>query len=348
MKKVDFLQLLARKLTDGLERKAEQQLKDALADNAYYKRQYDILTRYFQARRRPDMAARIRLASAWQAIEAAEVKSNPVPGTDDGQGVPVMRRATWGMSLRAAAVILCCAATVALVYRAVQTVSAPEFVEIQTDNSQRFVTLADGTFVVLNEESTLRYNADFGVDDRLIDLRGAAYFEVARNEKIPLVVNAGGMRVEVKGTTFQVSAYDDAPTASVSLIDGSVEVSASGDGSATRSGAVLLKPMQRFELVRRRSAVPRVVSFQKDSLMAELGWWPAPDSLSFHNERLESVLRKLSKKFKVQIVVRNPQVKDIRISGALSEDVTLEKALEVLQIAYPLNYQVKGNEVIVE
>ena len=296
------------------------------------------------------MADRIKLAHVWQAIEtieAADAASDLVAATD-GRSIPVMRTARWGRWLRAAVLILCGAATIALIYRALQVTSAPKFMEIQTDAGQRFVTLADGTFVVLKKESTLRYNADFGADDRLIDLRGEAYFEVARNEKVPLIVNAGGLQVKVKGTTFQVNAYDDAPTASVSLIDGSVEVSTAVDGIAAPGGSVLLKPMQRFELIRRRPSTPRVVSFQKDSLMAELGWWPTPDSLVFRNECLESILRKLSKKFKVQIVVRSPQLEDIRISGALSEEVTLERALEVLRVAYPLNYRIKGNEVIVE
>src|SRR5690606_19869290 len=144
-----------------------------------------------------------------------------------------------------AVVILCSAAIVSLAYHALRLHPAPEFLEIRTGDSQQFTTLEDGTFVVLKKGSTLRYNTDFGELDRRVDLQGEAYFEVAENKEVPLVVHADGFQVNVTGTIFQVTAYADAPTASVALIEGSVEVSATGKGADAEADPVRLKPMQK-------------------------------------------------------------------------------------------------------
>src|SRR3546814_4685339 len=94
-----------------------------------------------------------------------------------------------------------------------RTPAEPAFAEIRTEAERQFITLADGTFIVLNPSSTLRYNADFGTHNRTISLAGEAYFEVAKNAALPLVVHAGQLQVRVVGTTFQVRAYEDAPSA---------------------------------------------------------------------------------------------------------------------------------------
>ncbi|MGV3762397.1 FecR family protein [Parapedobacter sp.] len=347
MKKADFLRLLSRKLTDGLSPEEAQRLTDALVERGDYKRKSDILTHYFQTERPPTMAGRIRLARVWEAIETTdEAAQRRMPGAVMPD-IPAARP-RWGKVLRAAAVILCGAAIVTLAYNALRPRIAPEFLEIRTADSQQFTTLDDGTFVVLKQGSTLRYNTDFGKHHRRVDLQGEAYFEVAENKEMPLVVHADGFQVNVTGTIFQVTAYADAPTASVALIEGSIEVSVTGKGTDAETDPVQLKPMQKYEWSRHTPTMPRIVSFPKDSLMAELGWWPAPDSLSFEKEALESVLRKLSKRFKVPIELRNAKLEDIRISGTLSDKVTLEQALEILQMAYPWTYRMEGRKVIIE
>lgn len=47
------------------------------------------------------------------------------------------------------------------------------------------ITLADGTRVWLNAKSTLTYASNFGRSERNVELDGEAYFEVAKNKKLP-------------------------------------------------------------------------------------------------------------------------------------------------------------------
>lgn len=345
MNKEVFLQLLARRLSGALLPDEERKLAEILETDAAYRRQADVLGLYFQTERRPTMANRIKLAGLWEAIEAEE--SVGVAPETAIQDVPPARAGRGGW-LRLAAMIVFCIGIGITLYWYFRAPAEPAFTTIRTGAEKQFITLADGTFIVLNPSSTLRYNADFGEHDRTISLAGEAYFEVAKNATLPLVVHAGQLQVRVVGTTFQVRAYHDAPSATVALLEGAVEVSGVHNGTAGQASPVRLYPMQQLE-VRRDQTNAVLTTFSKDSILNELGWWPATDSLAFHEETLEAVLRLISKKFKVQFIVRHEKLHAIRFTGAFSEDASLENVLEVLQIAYPFTYRFEAeNRIIIE
>ena len=77
--------------------------------------------------------------------------------------------------------------------------------------------------------------------ERLVELTGEGYFEVARNTKQPFVVATALQRVTVLGTHFNVQAYADQAHTSTTLLEGSVQVS----GKAGRS---LLAPGEQCRL----------------------------------------------------------------------------------------------------
>ena len=91
--------------------------------------------------------------------------------------------------------------------------------------------------VWLNSASELRYPVRFTGKNRQVTLEGEAYFEVARNEARPFIVQSGKQRVEVLGTSFDVTAYEGEPGIYTTLLQGSVEVSG-------EKGKQLLKPGQ--------------------------------------------------------------------------------------------------------
>lgn len=95
------------------------------------------------------------------------------------------------------------------------TVEAPQ-------GTRSHITLYDGTQVWLNAGSTMSYTSGFNNTSRDIRLSGEAYFEVARNEKLPFRVEARGCMLTVLGTRFNVSAYDEDPTVQAALIEGSL------------------------------------------------------------------------------------------------------------------------------
>ena len=86
------------------------------------------------------------------------------------------------------------------------------------------IELPDGTNVVLNSASQLSYLNNFGEKVRRVQLNGEAYFKVAHDEKHAFIVQIGDLEVKVLGTSFNVSAYEDAKDVTVVLLEGKVGV----------------------------------------------------------------------------------------------------------------------------
>lgn len=86
------------------------------------------------------------------------------------------------------------------------------------------ITLPDGTKVWLNSESVLQYPSRFEGPERLVNLKGEAYFDVAKDKKRPFRVGTAGQTLEVLGTQFNITAYDNEPATKTTLIEGKIKV----------------------------------------------------------------------------------------------------------------------------
>ncbi len=102
-----------------------------------------------------------------------------------------------------------------------------KFSEIHTGAGQvSGMTLPDGSIVWINSGTRLIYNNQYGISNRDIKVDGEAYFSVSKNKKLPFIVDIGLLTIEVTGTQFEVSNYEDSNTAKVVLEQGSVNIHA--------------------------------------------------------------------------------------------------------------------------
>lgn len=91
--------------------------------------------------------------------------------------------------------------------------------------SLRKVILADGSEVVMNANSALRYTKGFGKKARQVELiYGEARFEVTRDAGRSFTVHSRGVDTRVLGTRFTVTAYRELEDVRVSVDRGRVEV----------------------------------------------------------------------------------------------------------------------------
>jgi len=114
------------------------------------------------------------------------------------------------------------------------------------------VTLPDGSEVTLNAGSVLRYPSQFSVNERVVELKGEAFFDIKKLNKpapgsykdrknttrIPFKVRTAGQIIEVLGTRFNVNAYMDDRTTRTTLLEGRVKVWVSG----SKAGTAILSP----------------------------------------------------------------------------------------------------------
>lgn len=106
----------------------------------------------------------------------------------------------------------------------------PSWVVVETDYGQlREVYLPDSSFVTLNSNSKIRYQADWSKDqDREVWMEGEAFFDVRKNPKIggaEFHVHAEEVSVQVLGTSFNV--YQRKEDIIVALATGKVSLNTS-------------------------------------------------------------------------------------------------------------------------
>jgi ferric-dicitrate binding protein FerR (iron transport regulator) len=91
-------------------------------------------------------------------------------------------------------------------------------------SSQTSVVLPDSTRVWLNNASALTYPVAFKGKTRDVVLTGEAYFNVAKNDAQPFRIQARDLQVDVLGTEFNISAYDDEDRIRTTLFTGSLKL----------------------------------------------------------------------------------------------------------------------------
>lgn len=193
------------------------------------------------------------------------------------------------------------------------------------------VTLADGTKVWLNAATILRYPQKFMNNQRTVELEGEAYFEVAKNERVPFIVRTKNESVRVLGTHFNISTYRDEATSTVSLLEGSVTV------SLPNKIAQILKPGQQ-SIVRADR-----IDIQPVNTNEAIAW--KNGEFMFNSESLVSAMNKIARWYDIEIIVE-PQLKDIAIWGTISRNEKFDKVLELIKLVDSrIKFKVEGRRV---
>src|SRR5690606_6744926 len=115
-----------------------------------------------------------------------------------------------------------------------------QFNKITTPNGGQYqVVLADGSKVRLNSASSLRFPTSFPGEERVVELTGEAYFEVAPNAAKRFTVKVLGnqpMSVDALGTSFNINAYSDEVATIATLVTGKVSVNSDNDKNILEPG----------------------------------------------------------------------------------------------------------------
>ena len=196
------------------------------------------------------------------------------------------------------------------------------------------LTLADGTKVWLNSESTLKYPVQFIGKIRKVELTGEAYFEVAHNRVKPFIVESHGTAVKVLGTKFNVSSYSDEEDITTTLVEGSVHVSRLGN-------CKLLEP--GYQAVVKRGSN----QFQINKVNADLYTSWINGVFQFKDQPLEEICHQLSRWYNVEFFFTENQYRELRFAGAAKKDRPLDFTLEMIEKMADVKFAIKGNKIIV-
>lgn len=206
---------------------------------------------------------------------------------------------------------------------------------ITTKGAMFSMMLSDGSKVWLNAQSVLSYPVDFGDDRRDVFLTGEAYFEVAKDVNRPFFVWIDGVAVEVLGTSFNVSAYEQDSEQRVALLTGSVKVFRSADSL----DLVTLSPFQELCLNMENGHY----TVQKFTAREVLAW--KEGLFVFKNDPLDVVLAQLQRWYDVEFIL-NEDLAGYRYSGTISRKESIENLLCILRLTNEIEFVMKPDKKI--
>lgn len=202
------------------------------------------------------------------------------------------------------------------------------------------VRLPDHSMVWLNAASNLTYNISDkkGQKVRYVKLKGEAYFQVAKNKRLPFVVATNKQEVTVLGTHFNINSYADENIEKTTLLEGSVRIELT-ESSETELGdrTSFLKPGQ--EAV---NSGKRIEVRQGDPALAVS--WTEGDFL-FKAESLEEIMKKVGRWYDVEVEYEDPKLKNNKFSGGISKYEKVSKVLCMLELAGQVKFEINGRKI---
>lgn len=197
------------------------------------------------------------------------------------------------------------------------------------------VNLPDGSKVWLNAASSLKFPSTFsGLSQRKVEMSGEAYFEIAKNQKIPFVVVSDKQEVEVLGTHFSINAYADESNTRTVLMEGAVKVR-----NLSGKSHVVLKPGEEAVL---NAGDIHVQSADFDKAID----WKSGKFI-FKNESLERIMRKVARWYDVEVIYTGSVPKQETFSGTVSRFDDVEKVLRRLELTGEVSFRIDERKIIV-
>lgn len=191
-----------------------------------------------------------------------------------------------------------------LVYNKMETLTGMEYT----------LALSDGSLVYLNAETSVKYPVVFAENERMVELDGEAYFEVAKDASRPFIVRMNGVDVKVTGTSFNARAYRNEGKVVTTLIEGRVEV----NGKAIVPGEQARYEVGNGDLEVAKVDVEHFVAWKEGYFV-------------FRNERLEDVMRTLARWYKVEYHFMDEASKDVRIGARFGRYNDMTPIIEMLR-----------------
>ncbi|WDF78959.1 FecR family protein [Mucilaginibacter sp. KACC 22773] len=195
------------------------------------------------------------------------------------------------------------------------------------------VVLPDGSKVWLNSASSFNFPASFeNQKERIVQLSGEAYFEVAKDKLHPFIVKTDKESVQVLGTHFNINSYPDEPAVKTTLAEGRIKVTdLAGETKQLVPGK---------ESVLRNGSLTIADANVEEALAWKNGYF------RFNDEKIQSVMRQLARWYDVDIKYAGNVPTD-GFNGKVSRSKNISQVLKALEATQTVHFKVEGRRVTV-
>lgn len=196
------------------------------------------------------------------------------------------------------------------------------------------VVLADGSTVMLNSGSRLRYPVAFGTGPREVWLEGEAFLTVARDTARAFTVHAGETAVRVLGTTFNVAAYHPREEVRTTLVSGRVEVARGEARRAIGPGEEAVTGKAEAGIAVRRVDTRVATAWTRNMFY-------------FDEEPLERVMEALGEWYGFEVEIERASLRGRRFTVEVSRYGEIDQVLRVIEETGLVHCRKEGRKIVV-
>jgi len=188
--------------------------------------------------------------------------------------------------------------------------------------------LADGSAVIVNVASTLRYPENFRKGNSEIELIGGeAYFTIVHNPNSPVTIIAPHQYITDIGTEFNVNAYGDEPSYFTTLVEGAIKVN-------------------QKTLIPGQQAVITInnLTVETANILRVTAW--KDGYFRFNGEKIQAVMRELARWYNIEVKYEG-KVADVGYYVKISRSKNISEVLKALERTNSVHFKIEGRGITV-
>lgn len=245
------------------------------------------------------------------------------------------RAALWVWMSAAAAVLI-----ITLLIGWLSVVSTPDPItqndplKHNTYTGRQYITLPDHTTIYLNVGSTLSF--DFDDHQRLVTLKGEAYFDVMHDEAHPFIVRTGDIKTTVLGTAFNIKAFPETQDIVVTVTRGKVAV------GNNEKELEQLRPHEQLAI----RTDGNEIQFAKTNPREEALAWK-DEFLILQEVSMAEAAHTIGKRFNTSIIIKNPALKGCKVQGTFFNSDGLDHIIATLCRVVDATYTAENGVVTI-
>lgn len=286
------------------------------------KREWKMLDKYSNKKK-------IDADKAWDKLSSRLDTEQLIPES------PVQRpRFSTRRVLSYAAALVGVAAIASAILWGIKSTPAEQMVSVLNANSDNTVvqTLADGSIIYINNNTTFSYPKHFASDERKVALNGEAFFDIAHNPEKPFIIETDDAYVEVLGTAFNIKSYVKNGFELV-VERGKVRVTLKSDPNTPQTVVAGEKMSISGDHLHKSQWV------NDGSLAWRIG------KMQFKDETLQNIITVINRNYDANISIPDAEVADRRMTVTFNNN-SVNDIVELICLSMKLNYEHHGNQTI--
>ena len=203
--------------------------------------------------------------------------------------------------------------------------------------SEFMIMLEDSTKVWLNAESQLIYPESFDEKERRVEIKGEAYFQVAKDKTRPFYVESSGVVIRVYGTEFNINAYSEENEVYTTLVSGSISLQRPNESKSE----LILTPGHQA-IYNKDSKITSVKTVNTDAITS---WHNG--RFVFEEQTLEQIMKTLARWYNFEYEFDNESIRNTVFKGSAPRYANLSEVLSILEKSGDLVFKAKNDKIII-